>query len=309
MAVEIDTATDYADLLDKLVTFATANGWTELENTSDKVVLSGEGSGSEEIIVAFQKYSDVGSDSFGWFINGYSGWTSGPLFAEQAGALPNWISGSVPAYPAMPLWNSTIPYWFIVSERRIVVVAKISTTYQMCYAGYFLPYASPGQYPYPLMVGGSQSRTSASNYPRFSDATSAASCFWRGRLKNPGTFFIRENGGTWVSYSNAQQESFAAFWIQNTQEGIFPYNSVFKISITQLTQALDGSAVLTPLQIHNGRKTDVTVGWLGEIDGVFHVSGNSQAAEDVITVDGDDYLVVQDVFRTGVSDYCAVRLT
>jgi hypothetical protein len=308
MAVEIDTATDYSDLLAKLVTFATANGWTELENTSDKVVLQGEGAGSDEIIVAIKKYSNVATDAYGWYLNGYSGYTDGLAFVDQPSALRDWSTTASAAYPAMPLWNSTIPYWFIVSSRRIIVVAKISTTYQMAYLGFYLPYASPGQYPYPMMVGGSQHKTDVTSIPRFSNATSAASAFWRGRASGPSTVYRRMNGGTWFrsvnSMATATSSGSAA---NNFTTGIFPFNNALKWSVDNITQALDGSAVLTPLQFVDASGTEV--GWVGEIDGVFHVSGNGHAAEDIITVDGDDYLVVQDVFRTGVSDYCAVRLT
>jgi hypothetical protein len=306
MAVEIDTATDYADLLDKLVTFATANGWTELENTSDKVVLSGEGSGSEEIIVAFQKYSDVPGDAYGLHINAYSGYSSGLTFFNQPGASNE--------YRSMPLWNSTIPYWFIVSERRIIVVAKVSTTYQMAYAGFFLPYASPGQYPYPMMIGGSYYGDAA---PRYSNASSIASSFWSG-LQVSGdkaNYAVRLPSGVWSSYRNFfDTTSFASGTTYNTQkvQGIVPYC----FALTNWTASnvyrgtVDGDDVLVPLEIWLGGNSSAGfVGMQGEIDGVFFVTGSGHGAEDIITIDGDDYLVVQNVFRTGVTDYAAVRLT
>jgi hypothetical protein len=52
-------ATDYADLLSKLKTFALANGWTSIEDSSDKLVLIGSGAGTDQIYVAFQKYANA----------------------------------------------------------------------------------------------------------------------------------------------------------------------------------------------------------------------------------------------------------
>lgn len=303
MAVEISDgtgtphATDYEDLLDKLVTFATANGWTELENTSDKIVLEGEGLGAtDEIIVAFQKYSDVGADAFGWRLQGYSGYQNGFLFNDQPGHIP---SNEV----SLPLWNDEIPYWFIVSERRIIVVAKVSTTFQMAYLGFFLPFASPNQYPYPLAVGGSYVESNGvTSKPRFSGTGSQSSAFWAGLSTGFGknTWFTRLAGGAWLSQGNT-----ASIVGQNSQ-GMYPYNQP---DVSLMRQAVDDEPVLMPIEIHQNITTPVQdIARLGEIDGVYHVSGFSQSAEDIITIGSDDYLVVPNVFRAGNADYAAIKL-
>lgn len=305
MAVEISDgsgtphATDYADLLDKLKTFATANGWTALEDSSDKLVLQGEGlGGTDEIIVAFQKYSNVGSDAYGWRLNGYTGYQADTPFYDQPGALAmNGVTGA--GLLALPGWDTTTPYWFVVSERRIIVIAKVSTTYQAAYLGFYLPYASPAQYPYPLCVGGSFVGNSLLTEPRWSGTGGRSSNFWTA-LNNTGTestgsLFTRMPGGYWYSKFNG------------VGEGMFPYNQT---DITQMRQALDDDAVLTPVEIQ--QKTTTPTAYhnrLGELDGVFHVSGFGQAAEDVVTIGGDDYLIIPNVYRSGVSDYAAIRLT
>ena len=299
-------ATDYADLLDRLVTFATANGWTELENTSDKVVLQGEGAGSDEIIVAFQKYSDVPSDSYGLRLNGYTGYNDGLTFLNQPGAIQSGNS-------ALPLWNSTIPYWFIVNTRRIIVIAKISTTYQMAYLGFYLPYATPGQYPYPLMVGGSGNDPLGATKPRWSGATGDASMFWSGVAVTTPSNTTNLNtlipSNAWMSESNAflTPVSGGRTFQQMQLKGMHPYMNT-SLS-TRWIGAADESAVLLPIELVLSNTTPLFKGFMGELDGIFYVSGNGRASEDIITVGGDDHLVVQNVFRTGVGDYCAVRLT
>lgn len=46
----------------------------------------------------------------------------------------------------------------------------------------------------------------------------------------------------------------------------------------------------------------------GEIEGLYHVSGFGNASENLITVDGVDHLVLQDVASTGIGNYVALRL-
>jgi hypothetical protein len=45
------------------------------------------------------------------------------------------------------------------------------------------------------------------------------------------------------------------------------------------------------------------------LEGVYHVSGFNNAAENLITGGGVDHLVVQNVYRTSVRDYWALRLS
>jgi hypothetical protein len=285
-------ATDAQDLLDLLVTFATANGWTELENTADKVVLQGEGAGTDEIVVAIQKYSD------GWNLNGYTGYTNGLTFFNQPGAIP--LSVTNPCSPSMPLWGSAIQYWFIVNERRIIVVAKVGTTFQMCYLGWMLPFASPNQYPYPMFVGGS----CGGNAGVFSGTTALNSAFWRGQLAGQlQSHVLFLPGGSQVAQENAWAP---AANLGDTFSGLFPYNTspAGANGIGQHADALDGSNVLTPVSYC----VDQTLyqGLVGDLDGIYHIASGS--AEDIITIGADDYLVVQNVFRTAATEIAAIKL-
>lgn len=47
---------------------------------------------------------------------------------------------------------------------------------------------------------------------------------------------------------------------------------------------------------------------LGELDGMYSVPGYGNSVENIITANGVDHLVVQDVYRTGYSDYWALKL-
>lgn len=320
-SIEIGTATDYSDLLDKLVTFATGTAlWTELENTSDKVVLQGEGSGSEEIIVAIQKYANVGSDIYGWNLNGYTGWVDGLTFVNQPGAIPNTPVGS--AHPRMPLWDDSIPYWFNVNSRRIIVVAKVSTVFVMCYLGFILPFATPGQYPYPLFIGGTTWAGSGSS-TRFSSVNADDQMFWRGGVPSSITgsanasFKLRTPSGVWRSRNNQVDFDYSNTSIsEKDMEGMWPYIGPSDLAtagnsfwVDYRRPNLDGTYTLTPIKYIDATTpvTDANV-W-GELDGIFHVTGSGNSSENIITVDGVDYLVVQNIFRSDVGNFCAVRLS
>lgn len=53
---------------------------------------------------------------------------------------------------------------------------------------------------------------------------------------------------------------------------------------------------------------DATSGIFGELDGIYHVSGFNNAVENTLVIGGNTYVVFQDVWRTGFSDYYAVRM-
>ena len=46
----------------------------------------------------------------------------------------------------------------------------------------------------------------------------------------------------------------------------------------------------------------------GELDGVCHIAGSNQTSENTLTIDGDDYIVFQDIYRLAFHNFMAVRL-
>lgn len=293
MAVEISDggatphATSYADLLTKLEAFANANGWTTLEDTSENLIMQGEGlAATDEIFVGIQKYSDVPGDAYGWYIQGYTGYVASAGFSMQPGAIPPITDGR--SYAAVPLWNGTIPYWFVVSGRRIIMVAKVSTVYISMYLGFYLPYATPNQYPYPLLIAGSFQRGIGTLKPRYSLTSSDMYAFWAGT-----NFQVRTSGGGWYGADNG------------TTTGMFPYNQV---DTAKMRNAVDDSAVICPIEIWQNSSTPIQKNKLGELDGIYHVPGFGLSAEDTVDIGGTDYLLVPNVFRSSNSDFAAIKL-
>src|SRR5690606_2311309 len=110
-----------------------------------ELVLQGPGlAGTDQINVGI--LSEAGSDYGNWKLRGFVGCNPVRTFDDQ-------YKWSI-AYDAM-LMTSAMSYWIVSNGLRLVMVAKTGPYYEMVYLGLFLPYATPVQYPYPLLVGGS----------------------------------------------------------------------------------------------------------------------------------------------------------
>lgn len=72
---------------------------------------------------------------------------------------------------------------------------------------------------------------------------------------------------------------------------------------------------LLPIVLHDNALTnsattlvEIPGNVYGELDGVFHVSGFNNAVENTLVIGGTTYVVIQDVARTGHTDYVAIRM-
>jgi len=277
MGYEIGTATDHYDLLAKFRTFVevtlpVADQWVSLrvdDTTADhESIWKLPGlSGAEEIFVGIKTYQDVANDYYNFAIMGATGYVSSNTFETQPGITRDGV----------PLWNQSIPYWFIVNAQRAIIVAKIENVYVSFYIGKFLPYATPTQFPYPICVGGMLG--SASN-TRYSDPN-------------------------YVSWFKGSRSSFKFRFIDGTwkQPDLSPFvtGTTFRNTTTDTTQAT-GYYNLTPLIIMDSSNI------YGELDNVYHITGYNNAVENTVTINGVTYVIFRDVARTGFNDYMAVGL-
>jgi hypothetical protein len=93
----------------------------------------------------------------------------------------------------------------------------------------------------------------------------------------------------------------ASFTVDFPYSYSFAYIHPFDNKFSRLRNKLDGSAVVYPsLVVSSGRVTEFDDlnsddgRWLGYLDGVFCIP-QGRAAESIITIDGEDYLVVPNV--------------
>lgn len=246
--------------------------------------------GLQSIYVGAMPFAHVSADYYNWRIGGFAGFTDYQYFSAQPGPCVD---------PVMPLWNSSIAYWFVVDGSRVKVLTKVSSQYECAYLGYIDSYLSPGQYPYPLAIGAS---AAFPNLPainsvnwRWSYIGNERKAFCRGQQAsvngdNYCNFRLRNQAGTWQGFTAISATDSHSIWPSYTV-------------MTDLRPNLDGSYVLYPCILNENSPNC----W-GEISGVSIVSGYSNGAENIVTVGGASWLVMQDVNRTTAQSYFAVKL-
>lgn len=333
MTWETGTATDHVDLLNKIRDFLTTNAtlvadgenWTqELGNTgvltnNDAITLRGPGlGGTDNIYCGLDIVENPNGDTYNLRLWGHSGFDSDLDPRTQPLSSPD-------VY--LLTWDQAMTYWIIANGRRWIIVIKTATTYSIGYSGFFLPYASPSEYPFPMMVAG-MSR----NNNRWSSTDS------RDRfIASPGfkTLWVYFPDNVWRHISNYEADNGSvSFGTDADSQGyMFPtrsfddYDSVVRADyedsyvdfespdIETITDragpCFDGSYLLRDLVIVSAAWTTNQGAYnsvMGVVEGVFWVPGRANSAENIINKDGTDYLVVQNLGRTGFRDYAAVRL-
>lgn len=329
MAYETGTASDHTDFFGKLKAFlqgasmgaeAWATAWTAPGGASNPtdVVLRGPGlSGQDRVFVGLRLVADpTGADAYWIELRGMTGvLAAATKLEEHVGVQPNGVR--------ILLDDGPMTYWFLGSGRRFIATAKISTIFESCYAGLFLPYGDPTTYPYPLFVGGSAGE--------YDPATSSASPItgWRSTAAGhrhfvtpyysspgfnggmtPGAWMLSP-GGDWFGVSSAATGMATTVGLHPEGPGstVWPgsYNGVLGAMdfVSAAGPAFDGELPLFPITLLQLSPVEQTFGIL---DGAYRTAGFNNAAENIITAGGVDHLVIQNVFRTGVGDYWAMAL-
>ena len=259
--------------------------------TSGRLEWIGHGTGlagADEIYVGMFESSTPASQQWQIGLHGFTGFISGQPFASQPGMSPD--------TKYVQLWNQGMEYWIAVNGRRFVFVAQVSTTYHAGYAGFFLPYTTPGEYPYPLFIGGETTTpvaytSTAATFTHFIDQSFGSGA---------NTAAYRRVDGVWQNLDGS-----------NTNASMWPFASVggARNWLQAMQTVAVGEYVLFPCIIiqraNASAPLDAEV--LGELDGIFALTGFNNAAENVVTVGAVDHLVVQNIFRTGREHYWALR--
>lgn len=173
----------------------------------------------------------------------------------------------------VPAHNQRIDYWLTVNPQRIACCMKVGTpVYEHLYIGKFFPYARPSQYPYPIVCGGMLNGAAATRY-----SDTAHSMPYKGNRAN---LAMRFNTGVYLTPET------------------HPWNNSYLAGTTQLRDT-NNSYPLLPVILNDAN------GIYGELDGVRYVSGFNNVVENTC---GPDWVVMQDVSRTGFIDYIALKM-
>ncbi len=305
------TAGGTAFVAGDVFTVATTPKWISKRRTAgDQMIWQAPGNGGlDAILVGAKLFSSVTADYYNWRLGGFLAFDAGLAFENQAG----YVGGVAQAQPSpvLNLWDSSIPYWFIANGRRVIVIAKISTVYVAAYLGFLAPYASPGSFPYPLVVGGSMAWDGLSAAAIEPSATDAR---WRWSYTgteihsfpmshggsasgNPqgAQLRMRLTGGNWQGFIAANDPQWGRIWpIEDSHAG----------GMLDWRADLDGGYSILPVVLRDPQIPNT----YGELEGVGAITGFQQSAENTITAGADQWLVVPDVFRGSKVDYFAVKL-
>src|SRR5690606_32995667 len=208
-----------------------------------------------------QLYDRPTNDYYNIAVSGCTGFVGAADFDNQPGALTSM---------ALPVWNGPVPDWFAGNGQRVIVAAKVDTAYLSCYAGKMLPFGTPQQYPYPLLIGAPLPTASATRY-----SDSAVNLPYKG---NRTTLKLRRSDGAWI------------------QPLAWPYSKSTTFRDT------NGAYPLLPITLYDTANT------YGVLDGIHFITGFANAVENTVSIGAQTHVVLQDVIRNGLNDFFAMRI-
>jgi hypothetical protein len=263
-------------MLLKIKTFAEAHGWTTLRYLNPtpytdatvmrELILQGAGlGGTDQIFIGFRAYQSQSADFYNLSVAGFTGYVGAVAFTAQPGYRESGLCAH----------NLRIDYWINVNAQRIAMAMKVGTpVYEVGYVGKFLPYGTPGQYPYPIAVIGTLAGVPAI---RYSDITAAHSCGIKGGGVPQGA--LRDVMGNWQQFNCQPYAVYGA----NRR----PAGAIYK--------------AMKCVLYNTGQV------W-GELDGMRYITGFNNVTENTTTLGSNAQVVIQDVFRTGIGDYFLLEL-
>lgn len=317
MAVSTGFAESHTDLLSKFKTFVcdtmTPSGdrWVAeryvTTSGSEELILN-----SDNVYVGLKAYSDVVNDNFALILNGFTGFNSLLSFYDQPGGMT--LAELPPCLPLLksnPVNANAIKYWFIADAFNIKIIARTgSGVYHQAYLGLYTTYGTPPQYPYPLCVGGTGIVNNSGVPNKQSDITATTQAYWKpvdafgsGISLHVGSLAIKDPGGAFRRLT-LFTDAFSAG--SSSCSGTWPFLEETRILLggfSNMRNNLDGSYSMQPIMLIDRSPQNI----YGEFTGIKQVSGFNLTSEDIVTYNGDDWLVVQNVFRTGDSDVVAYR--
>lgn len=288
-----------------LVTLAAVRLFGDIAHANDYDVAFGQAvfeapgnDGDSEIFLGIHPFERADIDYFDWELSSFDGFNPSAPFIQQAG---------VHRQLYLPLWDDPIAYWFIADGRRLVVIAKLGSQYEVAYLGLLDGYFTPLQAPYPMALGGS---LAVGTNPLWNDTVfrhsngtlqhSAFSHSDRGVVSGIYNLQLRSRNldGSWSGYEAKQNDAIASAPLSSENQ-IWPFRS----GLTLLDQNIDGGSTLWPLMLNHSAPNTV-----GQLSGVFAVSGQGLAAETLIRIGAIDYIVIPNIFRTDRDDFLAIAL-
>ena len=245
---------------------------------------------------------DEGNAYYSWKMYGATGYDSGEAYGSMPGA-----GGPV----HFNLWQNSIGYWFYANDRRVIVVAKVSTNYMSMYAGFFLPFALPTEYPFPYAL--------IASYPDFTapDINNARNSMIADPGADGAAWYRRRTTETWVKLENQANSSTSIAPKTGQRAFVWPH----KTGRTQVSGTGNNANYWGPngfhamklnyesesplMQCHIIDLDDFTC--VGGLEGVYSTTGFNRSTEQVITVGSRTFRLFQRAFRNQAGDFFVVE--
>jgi len=320
------TATDFNDLWTKFTNELTSNtdlvnageNWSQVwTDGGDEFVFEGPGiAGAGKAYVGIRRVADANGNIFEWQMYGMTGYN----------AAATDLSQHVQVSPMVRLLlnNSDTTWWLTVNGRRFVLVVRISTYYEACYGGFFLPFLTPQEYPYPCFIGAAAMDGTDADIPvRWNDATAGHRLFTDPQRSDGRSAHVLDPSRIWRAvddYGGSSGNDSA------TDCHLFP-NAVGKVwqgtdpavggtrwmdaddepdanwVIQKLHSCLGGGNPLWPLAIFRSDGSAV----YGRLEGVYRAPVYNAAAETTVTINGVNHICFPNVWRQDATDLWALE--
>lgn len=298
---------------------------------SEAILKATGNAGADAIYTGIRSEYDAANGWYNLFLNGYTGYDPNVTsWFLQPGAINDYTNAIPLDVPIVPCWNAAMPYWFRATGRVFSFAVKVSTSFEGGYMGFFLPYASPSQYPYPLAIGGSLTpitsdrslpwRYSYSHYRHSAFPCPASYIGNSSTAQTSAALYARTPDGLWQNFGQRYSPSGTdpSALIEMTYSGSYPFTpsglraGVWPTAVRSVgtsgkrrdyREVLGGGYILQPLILMQRLPTMAV--W-GELDGCMAISGFSNAAENTTSYAGTNYTIFQNVARTEVHEYWAM---
>lgn len=288
-----------AELYSALQSFLVARGYTALQTGTSRAgnsytIYHSTGESTQEDIYLGVTTYRASLLRTGIQFEAYTGFTCGVDFDQQLGVAifcPALCCCGLSCLPTLALWDLPMKYWFFGDKDVITGVVRLSNLYFAFYVGLTRRYALRCQDPYPMIVD-APSMCHAGVAPAgesvqrsFGRAGSAARCF-----------HVMASAGCWIPYRTCINNS--------TETGICNQLTWPEDALCCLFLPGDGITgykpprhILVPIIVSN------VGGDRGEMKWVYKTTGRAMSAEQVVLVDGNEYICFPDGDAPGNQDY------
>lgn len=258
------------------------------------------------IYLGIQTEFDDATGKFNWHLRGQDGFVSSSNHSSQPNAsFAEYLTHTQNASRFLACCNG---------EHLRTWCNPTGATYTAMYLGWLELHAARGQHPAPIFVGGS----SGAAAEVASSSVSSHSAFWDpgdgdSGLNNLTSACFRRVDGVWSRIQNKDTSSESYNFSKAAYTSLT--NAVARVENTGDTDLQSLMAVISRalgnvyevLPIDVGM-TSPTVDYYGRFHGVFQLSGEAQTVQNTFTLNGVEYIVINNVFRTGKRHWAAFAM-